>query len=347
MEIKKASPSDQFAWDEYVNKHPQATAYHLFGWGLAVAASYQHTPIYLMAYQNDAVVGVLPLVEFKKPLFGKHLSSLPFCDLGAVLADSTEISSQLLQAAQQIMQQQQIKELEYRASEVSPDEGIDMTERKVRMLLNLPDSSQALWDGFKSKLRSQIRKAEKNGLTARVGHDSDLLDGFYQVFCRNMRELGSPVHSRCWFEQILKHYKNNIFIVNVYANGEVVGGGIVLYTSCCASIPWASTLSKFNRLAPNMLLYWRLLEAVADAGITTFDFGRSTFSQGTYRFKKQWGAQPELLNWQTMDNAGSWQIDQASGQSGRLRATVEKTWQRLPLPLTCWAGPKIRKYISL
>jgi hypothetical protein len=47
-----------------------------------------------------------------------------------------------------------------------------------------------------------------------------------------------------------------------------------------------------------MLLYWTKLEYACDNGNKTFDFGRSTPGEGTYRFKPQWGAKPQPLHWQ-------------------------------------------------
>ena len=60
-------------------------------------------------------------------------------------------------------------------------------------------------------------------------------------------------------------------------------------------IPWASSVKAFNKWSPNMLLYWTCLEFACAQGYRTFDFGRSTVGEGTYRFKEQWGAKPHPL----------------------------------------------------
>ena len=66
------------------------------------------------------------------------------------------------------------------------------------MLLKLPATSTELMGSFKSKLRSQIRRPLKAGFTVEVGK-SELIDDFYAVFLSNMRDLGSPVHSKKLF----------------------------------------------------------------------------------------------------------------------------------------------------
>ena len=126
-----------------------------------------------------------------------------------------------------------------------------------------------------------------------------------------------------------------------------VAGGIVLISGNKASIPWASTIPKYNRLSPNMLLYWSLLEYCCDHGISEFDFGRSTYDEGTYKFKAQWGAQPRLLKWQTNESPASSDSIPNHRPKLNLRKIAGTIWCRLPLKITVALGPHIRKFISL
>jgi hypothetical protein len=63
-------------------------------------------------------------------------------------------------------------------------------QHKVAMTLDLAEDIETQWRGFNAKLRNQIRKAEKSGLSASVG-GIELLADFYTVFVRNMRDLGT------------------------------------------------------------------------------------------------------------------------------------------------------------
>jgi hypothetical protein len=114
------------------------------------------------------------------------------------------------------------------------------------------------------------------------------------------------------------------------------------------SIPWASSLRRFNRLNPNMLLYWNFLAFAADNGFTRFDFGRSTPGEGTWRFKQQWGARPEPLIWQNLTPDGRL-LAAPTGESGTSghRRKIEAVWRRLPLALTNAVGPMVRRHVSL
>ena len=164
------------------------------------------------------------------------------------------------------------------------------------MILDLPASSDELFKGFKSKLRSQVRKAGKNGVKFSWGNVEDI-DSAYIVFSKNMHELGSPVHGKSFIKAIATHYGARAKLDLAEFQGKTIGMGIILLSGKGVSIPWASTLREYNRLGPNMMLYWNFLKYSADNGYTYFDFGRSSEGEGTYKFKKQWGANPKPLVW--------------------------------------------------
>jgi len=349
LQIRQTTSSDKTCWNRYVHAHPQATAYHNFAWVESVEQAYGHPNTSLIASHNTQVVGVLPVTKMQIPFAGQSLCSLPFCDLGHALADNEQIVTALLEQLQQLKNSSDARKIEYRDTDsqtaviaVSDDE---LQGKKVRMLLPLPETSELLLKGFKSKLRSQVRKSEKNGLTYQTGNTPELLNTFYQIFAQNMRKLGSPVHSKTWFQTLRQNYENDLLISVVYTESTPIGAGIVLRNNTKACIPWASTLTEYNRLAPNMMLYWSLLKEVTDTGAKEFDFGRSTYGEGTFKFKQQWGAKPQPLNW-VLPGQQPLPADKQS-TSGKLRKIVEQTWPKLPIGVTTFVGPRIRKYISL
>ena len=336
-------------WDEYVQHHPDATPYHCFAWKTAVERTYGHRGYYLMAEENERVAGVLPLIHFKPPFSTGCFVSLPYCDAGDVLAGNEDIKESLILEAVSLACKLKVKYIELRGRfRKLPVKGLNMPvtvrSHKVRMFLDLPASSAALWEDFKSKLRSQIKKAVKNGLEF-AWEDIDGLDDFYKVFSRNMRDLGSPVHSKQWFYAVLRHYGEKAKLGLVYHGKQSIGGGIILTVDGTVSIPWASTLRDYNSLSPNMLLYWNLLKFASDNGYAGFDFGRSTPNEGTYKFKAQWGAQPLPLHWNYIPiNSKGLNFD-ISGSARREQ--IERLWQNLPLKMANCIGPAIRKHISL
>lgn len=349
MNIRFADNNDLARWDEYVQTHPLASPYHLFAWKRAVEEAYGHKTYYLLAEDNGLVTGVLPLMYLKLPLISGELVSLPYCDIGGILAKDDLTLERLISGSVDLARRLKAKYISLRGQTYSSqidhlNVKVHVQSHKVRMLMDIPGSSGILWEGFRSKLRSQIRKAEKNGLIFKWG-DSNDLDDFYMVFSCNMRDIGSPVHSKELFFRILHHYGKNIRMGMVFCDRVPIGAGIILSMNNTISIPWASTLQDYKNLSPNMLLYWNFLKYAADNGYTTFDFGRSTPDEGTYHFKLQWGAKPAVLNWSyIIMNSKKMAFAQTSAIK---RDSMARLWRNLPLSLANTIGPVIRKHISL
>lgn len=351
FEVLLATTADANAWDAFVSTHPLASPYHAWGWKTAMENSYHLKTAYLCARDKEgAIIGICPTARLPTAFGRGGLCSLPYCDRGEPLA----ISDAVLRAMLDQAATDSSHEIRATSGHDNPDEWQD-TEidngTKVRLLLPLPASSEKLMASFKSKHRSQIRKAEKNGLEASVAPGVERVAEFYSVFTRNMRDLGSPTHSLRWFEEIAGAYGEQCLVGLVTLDGKTVGAGIVLLSGSRAAIPWASTLRAHNRLAPNMLLYWKLLEAVTDFGCTSFDFGRSSFGEGTYRFKTQWGARPVPLNWYKAGSGagedGATAAPNPANSHGQLRTLIESVWRKLPLPVTVYLGSRIRPWVSL
>ena len=94
-------------------------------------------------------------------------------------------------------------------------------EHKVSMRLDLPSSYADLMKSFPPKLRSQVRRAEKEGMTTNMG-GINLLDGFYEIFSRNMRDLGTPVYAKQFFMEVLRQFPTDTKICVVKHGSRTV-----------------------------------------------------------------------------------------------------------------------------
>ncbi len=336
------STGDGRDWDGYVSAHPSATNYHLFGWRAVIAESFHHPTYYLTARDGAGkIVGVLPLVHMRSALFGSFLISVPFVNYGGLLVSNPAAIPALLAEAELILGETGASHLELRHLDWQHP-GLTTKSHKVTMLLPLAESVADQWKLFNPKLRNQIRKAEKSGLAVVEG-GIELLDGFYEVFCRNMRDLGTPVYGRNFFAHVLTEFPTTTRIFTVMLDRQVVAAGLASWSKGVFEIPWASSNRDYKALCPNNILYWRAISAAIEQGFTTFDFGRSTPNEGTYNFKKQWGAQAVPLFWQYLLPAGR-ELPELNPKNPKFALFI-KIWQRLPLWLTNTLGPKIVRSI--
>jgi FemAB-related protein (PEP-CTERM system-associated) len=331
---------DAAEWDALVRRSPGWTHFHLLGWCEVMERAFGHECIPLAARDAaGALDGVLPLVRVKSPLFGHFLVSVPFLNYGGPLGSAAAVTT-LAEHAIEMARNEGVKLLELRSRAPLPLP-LPASHRKITVLLDLPGGDPApLWDALKSKVRSQIRRPRKEGVTVRFGVDQ--LDPFYRVFARHMRDLGTPVQSRALFAVIAETFPDDVTFGCAYLAGEPVAAGCGFRWEDEFEITWASALREYNAIAPNMLLYWCFIERCVGEGVRTFNFGRCTPGGGTHRFKQQWGSRDEPLWWYQFP--GTPGAATPSPEAGAY-AWGPRLWKRLPLPLANLIGPRVVRYI--
>jgi serine/alanine adding enzyme len=329
--------TDGSAWDSYVDDHPDRTFAHRFGWGEVLAESFGTRPFYFIARQNASVVGVLPTAYMKSLIFGKFLISLPWLDYGGPLADSDIIATQLIDKAAATAAELDCRFLEMRAVR-KPLPGLVEKTDKRQFWLDLSPGEEAVWKSFDAKNRNQVRKAEKAGLRVEFG-GRERLDEFYRVFATNMRDLGTPVWPKALFESIFRHFPDDTELAIVKLDQTSVAAALLLHYQKHSAVPSASAYRKFLNLCPNNILYWEIIKRCIGRGSAIFDFGRSSEGAGTYRFKKQWVDPPVDQIWQyrllTITS-----LPELNPGNPKFKLAIS-VWQRLPLPIANFLGPKI------
>lgn len=339
--LELATNATEPEWDGFVEAHPHASGYHTWRWRRVFERAFGHETLYLVARDRRRIVGVLPLVIFRSRLFGAFAVSLPFVNYGGVCARDAMVADSLVDYAGRIAAERKLAHVELRhvARQFC---GRPVRQHKVGMRLTLQRDAAAAWERIDRKARNQVRKAEKSGLTARSG-GLELLDRFYPVFARNMRDLGTPVYTKRLFAEVLATFPESARVFLVDHNDVTVAGGITLRHRDMIEVPWASSLREYRSHCPNNLLYWRIIEHAIAAGCTALDFGRSTPNEGTYQFKQQWGAEPTPLHWEYVLDAGR-ALPDLTPSNPRFSAAIA-IWTRLPLAITNFVGPHIVRSI--
>jgi len=340
VECRLVDSSEGATWNAFVESSKRANLGHRLEWRAAFEGSYRKSCYYLAACRGQEWLGVLPMVHMRGPLADGRLVSLPFLDQAGVLAETPAVAGKLTDDAISLAREISATGVEIRC--LAADDVREL--ERVTLVLDLPSTTDALWKSFKPKVRNQIRKSEKGGLSAqRCG--TERLGEFYRVFSENMRDLGSPVHGRRFLDSVLTAFGSNssLYVIEE-PGGGVVGGAIALRDGERVTVPWASSLRSVFTWCPNHCLYWRVLADCVEDGIKSFDFGRSWVGAGTHRFKVQWGAREHALAWSAIDDSGR------SVASDGVRPTdhsfAVRVWRRLPLSITNSLGPVIRRQIS-
>jgi len=310
---------------------------HLGGWGTVFSEALGLKPRFVTASLGGVLKGVLPLVQMPRLGPGHVLISMPYLNYGGPLGPP-EVRSALAEWARERAHASGARYLEIR-SRIPIEAGLASSRDKITVVLPLPDDPEVLFrEQFKAKLRSQIRRPMKEGMEVRFGAGE--MKAFYEVFSRNMRDLGTPVLPRSVWEVLLRVLPAEVDFGVVYYEGAPVAAGCGFHFRGEFEMTWASSLREANRMAPNMLLYWSFIERCIERGHEAFNFGRCTPGGGTHRFKSQWGGEDEPLPWLQWPP----EIAAASPDSGVFQKAV-RIWQRLPLPVANRLGPLLARRI--
>ncbi|MDX9895053.1 MAG: GNAT family N-acetyltransferase [Desulfofustis sp.] len=349
IEIIENIPSA--TWHDYATRHQETLLSHLPGWSATLALTYA-LPAYVLLSRTGPscpVDGILPLLLFCPPGAESRLISLPYTDAAGIIADSPRAQQELLSGALALAESCNAHHLELRQYDHGTSTSLSLAtdndwlcqEFSFKVGLNriVPRTVGELWDALGSKVRNQVRKAERCGCVVQIG-GTELVEPFFAVFSENMRDLGSPTHSRELFANALQQPTLDASIVLVRHEGAPAAGAVVLRHGATLYNPWASSLRRFRPLCPNMLLYWSMLRLAVQSGCRTFDFGRSSPGASTHRFKRQWGARTRRLTWYVFSKKPSvW---------NPLQETLsDPQWCDLDLDHSRHRGPAKRRWISL
>lgn len=337
MEICELKKDDEKAWDEYVLVHPKSTIYHQTIWKRVVENSYNHKSHYLIAMENGEIKGVLPLFLMKSFFFGRKLVSVPFAPYGGAIGENIMTENLLIDRAIEITENAGAKYLELR-NNVHTESKLAIDTRYITLILKLDKNADVVWKGFNNKIRNAIRKSLNSELTISNGS----VEEFYGLYSKNMRDLGTPTHSKEFFNSVIMEFKENAEILVVKKNNVPISAAILLYFKDIVISGWAASDREYRNFSPNNLLYWHAIKTACEKGYKSFDFGRSIVGTGTYNFKMPWGAQPNQLYYNYYLNSSNKLIPNTSTLNNK-RKIFTGIYKKVPLAVANLVGPVLRR----
>ena len=321
--------------------HAESTFFHLSAWRDVIERVFSHRAYYAMAEQDGAVVGVLPLVQVRTRLFGHTLISTPFCVYGGPLATNVEAARALARHASALRVQLGARACEFRLLKPLQDgwlgedwqarEALYVTFRRV-----IAADDEANFKAIPRKHRAVVRKGIERGLTATVSRDVDQL---HAIYAQSVRNLGTPVFARKYFQALAEPFGDMLDVVTV-KDGQTPVASVLSFYWRDEVIPYYGGGTATARACQaNDFMYWEVMRRAASRGCRVFDFGRSKQNTGAYAFKKNWGFQPTALPYRFLLAPGQ-TIPEVNPLNPRYRLMIA-AWKRLPLPVANMVGPRL------
>jgi len=341
IQLEENSRENQERWNGYLQHCPDSNFYQQYEWKAVNEKEFGHRTYFLAASDGDSLCGVFPLVLLQSRLFGRILCSMPFVNFGGPSADNAAIEGALVEQACDIARREHADYLEIRSLHVC-NAGLPTSEHKISMTLQLASDPDALWQAFKTKHRTNIRRVYKDEVRVESGH-AELLDTFYEIMCRSWRSLGTPIYRKRYFRSILDAFGSQIRIFVAYHRDLPVATAFNGHFKGSVEGMWAGALPEARSLQVNYVLYWEMIKDACLRGFSSYHLGRSSVESGSESFKKKWNAETSQLYWQYFIPTGG-DLPGLNKDNPKYRAAIN-AWQRLPLAVTRAIGPLLSKSI--
>lgn len=342
LHVSFLSPDQYRAWDEYVQRHPHGSPFHLSAWKKSIQDTFGYKSYCLIATEAGSVRGVLPLFLVNNLLTGRVLLSSPFAVYGGVLADDPQTRDAIRRRVEELGRDLRVQYVELRNAYPEQCLGFSPVSRYVTFTQQTSPDEQAILESIPRKVRYMVRKSLKVGFSTNV--ETQWSQPFVDLYLENLRRLGTPAFPEKHFRNLLQNFRGMADVREVLHDGKVVSAVLSFYFRDQLLPYYGASDPAANALAPNNFMYFDQMRWGGANGYTVFDFGRSKKEVGgSYEFKAHWGMMERELPYEMLLVRRK-QLPNFSPANPKFRAFIQ-LWQRVPLPVTRLIGPLLIRLV--
>jgi FemAB-related protein (PEP-CTERM system-associated) len=324
------------AWDAFVAAMPDGSFFHRAAWARVIETAFGHRCHYVLAEQDGAITGVLPLAHVKTLLFGSTLISTPFCVYGGPLAADAETAAALERYAQEQREKVGASAVELRERQKAASDWTTRSDLYVTFRKAIFDDDATNLKAIPRKQRAMVRKGLQNGLVSVCNHDVAIL---HRIYAESVRNLGTPVFPRRYFAILSLVFADCSDVVTVLDAGTPIASVMNFYHHDQVLPYYGGGTPRARQRAGNDFMYWEVMRRAATRGCRLFDFGRSKQGTGSFAFKRNWGFEPERLYYRYHLAPGA-RIPDHNPLNPKYQLFIA-AWKRLPLVIANVLGPPI------
>ena len=188
----------------------------------------------------------------------------------------------------------------------------DLVDRGPNVVRTLEHSDDDLWNQYDSKVRKNVKRAQREGLAVQFDDRGEKLDAFIGIYeqTMNRREALSQYYfPRALFETIIKELPGQFVFAHTVAGGKVVASELVLLSAHNSYFFLGGTLAEAFALRPSDLLQHEIFRHCRDRGLKRCVLGGGYRpDDGILRFKRSFapgGDRPFRVGVKTYDPEAS------------------------------------------
>lgn len=311
ISVELLTPADEGEYTALLESNKQSLLYVSLRYRRLLRQHVGGEDRYLVAKQDNRLVGALPLFLFRNEHYGNVMNSLPFygsnggINLLPDFADDRNVIKALIGELHELAKQEAVVATTIIASPFECHQ--DLYERYLPLCFQdsrlgqvsaLPsqekDPEELLMGLIHKTKRTDVRKARKSGVTFRHTDESAALRFLAQTHQKNMEAIGGLAKDWHFFRTIPEvfRYDKDYRLYLAELNGQPVSGLLVFYFNKTAEYFTPATVKEYKNLQPNSLLIFEAMKDAISRGLLYWNFGGTWHSQmGVYNFKRRWGAQ--------------------------------------------------------
>lgn len=339
--VRRARPTDERAWDEFVLRQddaPPMALYRLGGilntvCGADVRLSVAEDP-------SGTICGVL-MAYAVSPFRGRR--SL-FSSYAGLLSTASDAATMLAKDAREWASSHGAGRAIISSGTRSHEIPVRQFDRPT-LIFTIADEREENWKNLRDKTRNSIRKGRKSGLELVSGPDH--LAAFYTAYSERMTAKSVPHLPFRFFEELSHRYAQRCGVFVARHGDRAVGGAMALYGEKTGLYLASGIRDGSEKLCVAHFLMWEMIEACRCRGIRSLDMGESRPGSGVYRFKEMFGGRPRPLRYYDLLMPPGGTENPVTGESGAVvptlslagkadRAVVENLPRALKRRLLVW-----------
>lgn len=282
--------------DDLVAAHPHGLLYQTSRFRAFLQDVAGGTDASLAAWDDDQLVGVLPL-HYRSGTLGTVVNSLPFYGShGGILATHPDVTAALLAGYKELLEN-----LDAAAANVSscpfgdgPEYPATFRDERIGLMTPLPDAPQLeeeLMPLLESRTRRAIRRARKAGIE--IHRDSNAMDRLQALHEENMVAMGGNAKPAAFYDAWNRHLRHDedweLHVATHPDADEPIACLLVGHHDRVAEYYMPAIQHKHRSDQPGALLILEAMKDVAVRGMTWWNWGGTWPTQtALYQFKKQW-----------------------------------------------------------
>lgn len=287
--IRVISQKEKVLWDQFISKAPSGTLFHKYEWLEAAEKHTGYKLIPIVVFKGDVLICVFPVFYLKKGFIKILLSPPNACSIPH-LGPVFNIDSQKVYNFEKIYFNVIDQLLDYLASKI----GYDYLKIALPPIVNdmrpfiwnifrvspeytyeipLSYGINEIFNSFDSRIRQQIRSAEKNKSLIIKKENPEIIKSFIKLIAKRYSEQGKEFKiSEDYISNLLNGpLVNNIHFLAAYYNSSLISG-LVLIEYKNVIQHWLGAISPKERIVGvNELLHWTAIKDFESKGFKSYE----------------------------------------------------------------------------